>query len=88
MTALRDIQVFGPPGTRIVVKGREYEIVRFEPYTRKDGSLTALSVWIGECAECGASFEHRTTAGRLQENRRCQEHKSPGRRMAGTTVPA
>lgn len=81
MVALTQIQVWGPPGTRVSIAGREFEIIRREPHKRQDGTSTLLTVWSGDCAECGASFEQTVPTGRLPGNRRCQEHRAPGRRV-------
>jgi hypothetical protein len=64
-------------------KGQTYVYDRTEPHTRIDGSRTFLSVWISTCADCGDTFEFRTTtsARRFQPNRRCQKHKRPGCRV-------
>jgi hypothetical protein len=63
--------------------GQRYELVRTEPYTRLDGSETALSVWQSPCPVCGEAFEVRTPlrARRFEPNRRCLKHRRPGVRV-------
>jgi len=42
--------------------GRTFDLEAVLPYTRKDGSASALSVWRGTCRQCGAPFEVVTSA--------------------------
>lgn len=42
--------------------GRVFELEAVLPYTRKDGSASALSVWRGTCRQCGTPFEVTTSA--------------------------
>ncbi|MFG1214954.1 hypothetical protein V5F72_20890 [Xanthobacter flavus] len=59
-------------------KGHEYQYLGQEPYTRRDGSKTLLSVWETRCAECGRPFRLRTTLlGRGGPTRRCEQHRRP-----------
>jgi len=45
---------------KTTVSGREWVLVGEEPYTRRDGTTTAVLVWRADCAKCGAPFEIRT----------------------------
>lgn len=45
-----------------IEQGRPFHLVSVQPYTRKDGSASALAVWRGTCRVCGAAFELKTTA--------------------------
>lgn len=51
-----------PPanGTKIFIKGDEFELVGSEPYTRADGESSSILTWIGYCQSCGIEF-HQTT---------------------------
>ena len=42
--------------------GQVFDRSREEPYTRADGTRTALVVWVSRCAVCGAEFEVKTPA--------------------------
>jgi hypothetical protein len=71
-------EMIPPLGTIIVHDGQRYELVRTEPYTRRDGHETTLLVWCSGCAECGAPFEFLTSLRKDGLNRRCDGHKRPG----------
>lgn len=47
-----------------IERGRLFHLVSVQPYTRKDGSASALAVWRGTCRVCGSAFE-LTTSGNL-----------------------
>ena len=63
--------------------GQRYELIGTEPYTRRDGSETTLSLWQSECPVCGKAFEVRTPARarKFEPSRRCEKHKRPGVRV-------
>jgi hypothetical protein len=71
------------PPTSQTYRGQHYELMRQDPYTRRDGTLTTLAVWRSHCAQCGDSFELRTPvkSSKFVPNRRCQAHKRPGVRV-------
>jgi hypothetical protein len=66
-------------GTVLLVEGQRYEVCAVRPHCRQDGTETLLIVWRGHCAECGRSFEQTTTLKSKAPNRRCPEHRKPGR---------
>jgi hypothetical protein len=70
------------PGTVLMVEGQRYEVVRTEPYRRKDGRMTTLIVWQTWCAETGHPFELTTLLTAKSINRRCPGHRSPGRAVS------
>jgi len=43
-------------------KGRVFHLTAVQPYTRKDGSASALAIWRGTCRICGAAYEVSTPA--------------------------
>ena len=58
--------------------GRVFKWLTFEPYTRKDGTETELSVWESACAVCGAPFTvatPRTGASKAFGRKHCDTHK-------------
>jgi hypothetical protein len=62
-------------------KGQGYRRVDVVPYTRKDGSTSALQVWRSRCADCGEPFEILSTVRKRKlwyPNRRCKKHQQPG----------
>ncbi len=60
-------------------KDQKYLCTAVSPYTRRDGTQSALLVWESQCAECGEVFTFKTPNGeKFEPNRRCQEHRRPG----------
>lgn len=39
-----------------IEQGRLFHLVSVQPYTRKDGSASAVAVWRGTCRVCGSAF--------------------------------
>jgi hypothetical protein len=70
------------PGTVLMVEGQRYEVVRTEPHRRKNGRMTTLIVWQTWCAETGHPFQLTTPLTAKSINRRCPEHRSPGRAVS------
>lgn len=70
-------------GTVHFYRDQRYVLFEIRDHARADGSSTQLAVWISRCADCGGVFETITPAqsSRFQPNRRCQQHKRPGRRV-------
>lgn len=65
-------------------QGQRYVCSGFRPHTKRDGSATTLAVWQSHCAECGELFEFTAPTRTLRPfmpNRRCADHKRPGRRF-------
>ncbi len=74
-----------------VREGQPYWAVRTFDYVRKsDGVTTSLTTWRSFCADCGTPFQTTvsTRDGRGPENRRCPDHKSPGKRVARSHIVA
>ena len=60
-------------------KDQKYLCVSVEPYTRRDGTQTALLLWESQCAECGEPFSFKApNRDKFEPNRRCQAHRKPG----------
>jgi len=62
-------------------RGQRYVRIGVRPHVRADGTETQLAVWESRCPVCGEPFTIETTRlRRLREpNRRCPEHRAPGR---------
>lgn len=50
--------------THTTKDGRVFTLVGTEPYTRKDGTETALDLWEGACKVCGAAYTVKTAGER------------------------
>lgn len=72
-------------GDEITIRSQTFRAVRFVPYTTKDNRQVELLVWESRCADCGKTFEHRTTGGGRGpgDRRRCDGCKSPGKPVGG-----
>ena len=66
-------------GTKLRAGGVSYEAVAVSPYHRADGQLSKLITWRAQCADCGQPFDFRTGLVCKYLNRRCAEHRAPGR---------
>lgn len=64
-------------------KGQRYTCTAAVPFTRKDGTLSAVLTWQSDCAECGAAFSFKMGATKFEPNRRCRKHSQPGNRVGG-----
>ena len=66
-------------------KGQRYVAIAQFPHIRTDGTETALTRWVSNCAGCGERFLFTTPAfaTKFQPNRRCQRCKQPGCRAEG-----
>jgi len=62
-------------------KGQDYTCTASVPFTRKDGTVSAVLTWQSDCAECGAAFSFKSGATKFEPNRRCAQHKRPGQRV-------
>ena len=68
-----------PVGLDMTVANARFRFLGLEPHVRRDGTDSALSVWQGWCAECGAEFITRAPSEQFPESRRCPAHKKPGK---------
>ncbi len=68
-------------GETIRSRGQAYRLIEIVPHTRRDGAQTELRVWVSHCADCGAEFVTKSPASQKPEGRRCDLHKSPGRKV-------
>lgn len=71
-----------PIGLAIEINGQRFDCVAHAEYPRADGTKVECAVWQAECATCGEGFTSRTIAGRFAETRRCEKHRSPGKRVS------
>lgn len=73
-----------PKGLAITINGQRFDLVDVEDYTSAAGNASQLLVWHAECSTCGQGFVTKSVTSRLPEGRRCDLHKSPGRRVRNT----
>lgn len=66
-----------------IYKGQVYRRIGEKPHMRVDGTMTRLAIWESCCPVCGATFTMASPRfHKLREpNRRCPEHRAPGRRV-------
>ena len=80
------IQVYGEIGTRVMLDEQEYVLIRVETYLSQTAEhLVEFAVWRTHCLECGREFEVSAVTGRIDFNRRCEEHHRPSRRCQSPT---
>lgn len=80
------IQVYGEIGTRVMLDEQEYVLIRVETYLSQTAEpFVEFAVWRTHCLECGREFEVSAVTGRIDFNRRCEEHHKPGRRCQSPT---
>lgn len=70
-----------PPkiGTVFLLEGQRYEVIDLLVHTRRDDAVTMLILWRGFCADCGTEFTFKTGLRAKSVNRRCDNHKRPGK---------
>lgn len=58
-------------------RGQEYEFVRGEPYTRRDGGASSITIWRSRCLTCGCPFECTTSSdpAYFKPARNCPDHR-------------
>ena len=83
--ALKHFKKQPKPGEIFMLEGQRYELLETVPYKRTDGTSTHLLVWQSHCADCGQPFETKTGMTIYGLNRRCEKHKSPGKRVVKKT---
>jgi len=63
------------------ITGLTFTLTGTEPYTRKDGRETSLTIWKSNCKKCGREFEIRATANANPNESKafrvihCQQHR-------------
>ena len=71
-------------GDTIIVSQRQpqaYECIGSKPYTRRDGTESAILTWQGECSNCGEPYTF--TRGRF-----CFEHVANCQRCRARFTPS
>ncbi len=68
-------------GCEVWLGGRQrYVAIALIDAWRTDGQRTKLLIWESRCAECGLPiFSASSTSGLHSPNRRCEQHRAPGR---------
>lgn len=70
-------------GTVLKLDDQEYELSRFEPYTRDDGRQSTLLVWETTCPSCAEAFLVKSTLTVRWLVRRCVDCAKPGKPVQG-----
>lgn len=70
-------------GAERLHKGQAYICTASVPFTRKDGTVSAVLTWQSNCPDCGSAFSFRAGAAKWEPNRRCKVHSRPGERVGG-----
>jgi len=65
-------------GTILTADDQRFRLEAAEPYTRRDGTASALLTWSSSCPTCGAEFEVRSGLRTKSLTRRCEEHRTAG----------
>ncbi|MCR9069494.1 MAG: hypothetical protein NXH79_11680 [Rhodobacteraceae bacterium] len=74
-----DFRLLPRPGTVLMLDGQRYIVVGSDLHIRTDGETVPIILWQSRCAECGQPFECRTGLKARALNRRCEEHRRPGK---------
>lgn len=77
--AIRRFKIIPPRGTVIRYREQAYRLISSQLYTRLDNQESVLLIWETRCPECQVPFEIKTGLSITSLNRRCQEHKAPGK---------
>jgi hypothetical protein len=64
-------------GTILLYKGQRFILRSKQPYTRKGGGKSELTIWTGQCAICEREFEqtHPESGIYRWPTRTCPEHR-------------
>ena len=82
-----DLESVPAPGSVLAVDDQRFRLIAAEPYTRRDGTASALLTWSSACPTCGTEFEVRSGLRTKALTRRCEVHRAsspigkPGRRI-------
>lgn len=71
--------VLPPVGSDVIVDGFRYVFVGTKPHQRKDGTPSMLWLWQADCASCGNPFVTTAPERFVGENKRCSDHRAPGK---------
>lgn len=70
-------------GAVVYLDDQVYELRGSEPYTRKDGAVSALLTWETACPSCGETFRVKTGLSAGAINRRCANCAKPFKPVKG-----
>lgn len=62
------------------VSGQRYVCTGWQPHTGVEPTI--LLEWASYCADCGRPFAISAFTHKFEPNRRCAQHKAPGRSVA------
>lgn len=72
-----------PFGTLVMLDEQTYELADMEPYTRTNGTQSAILRWETACPACGASFNVKTGLSARELTRRCEDHRRMAKPVKG-----
>jgi len=77
-----NFEVLPLAGTVLMHEGQRYVVTGSDLRRRKDGKTTSIICWQSDCADCGAVFECWSGMRSGTLNRRCPEHRAPGKSVS------
>jgi hypothetical protein len=62
-------------GAEVAYRRQSYQLLRLEPYRRRDGAAITMAIWRSKCPQCARPFECRTAtaAEKFKPVRRCEK---------------
>ncbi len=68
-------------GLALRIAGQRFDLVDVVPRQTVSGNTAHDLIWLAECATCGVVFRAASSQRRLPEIKRCELHKSPGKKV-------
>ena len=79
-----NFRVLPLPGTVLMHEGQRYVAVGSDLHKRRDGQIVPIILWESHCAQCGRPFQCWSGLRSGTLNRRCLDHRAPGKAVAGS----
>lgn len=70
-------------GAKMSIDGQIFELIGRHPFARLDGTIGEILNWRAPCAVCGKPFVTSSPSSGSTPTRRCREHRSAGKAVAG-----
>jgi hypothetical protein len=71
------------PGARMSIDGQIFTLLKRHEFRRRDETVGEIFAWQAPCADCGRSFITSSSSSGATPTRRCREHRSAGKAVAG-----